>query len=140
MHLTTVEQTVRARLITSDHPDLPIRPTLRYTSAEPFAVHIDFPAHVSADAEGVTWMFARALLEEGLGTPAGGGDGDVRIRPHGWARTVIEFRSPLGLAMIRFSTAAVRRFLLRSYDVVEPGTEDLGPELDHGLAALLDEV
>ncbi|MFK4104533.1 SsgA family sporulation/cell division regulator [Streptomyces sp. NPDC019531] len=138
MRLTTLEQTVRARLITSDHPDLPIRPTLRYTSAEPFAVHIDFPAHVSADDEGVTWMFARALLEEGLSSPTG--EGDVRIRPHGWARTVIEFHSPLGLAMIRFSTATLRRFLLRSYDVVAPGTEDLGPELDHGLAALLDEV
>lgn len=73
MRLTTLEQTVRARLITSDHPELLVRPTLRYSSAEPFAVHIDFPAHVSADGEGVTWMFGRALLEEGLGTPAGRG-------------------------------------------------------------------
>jgi hypothetical protein len=138
MRLTTLEQTVRARLITSDHPELPVRPTLRYSSAEPFAVHIDFPAHVSADGEGVTWMFGRALLEEGLGRPAG--QGDVRIQPYGWARTVVEFHSPLGLAVIRFGTAALRRFLLRSYAVVEPGTEDLGPELDQGLAALLDEV
>jgi len=138
LRLTTLEQTVRARLITSDHPEISIRPTLRYTSAEPFAVHIDFPAHVSADGEGVTWMFGRALLEEGLGTPAG--EGDVRIRPYGWARTVIEFRSPLGLAVIRFGTAALHRFLLRTYDVVEAGAESLGPELDHGLAALLDEV
>ncbi|MFE3858001.1 SsgA family sporulation/cell division regulator [Streptomyces griseorubiginosus] len=138
MRLTTLEQTVRARLITSEHADLPIRPTLRYSAAEPFAVHIDFPAQVSADGEGVTWMFARALLEEGLGTPAG--EGDVRIRPCGRARTVIEFHSPLGLAVIRFGTTTLRRFLLRSYDVVEPGAENLGPDLDHGLAALLDEV
>ncbi|MEU1475928.1 SsgA family sporulation/cell division regulator [Streptomyces sp. NPDC001668] len=138
MRPTTLEQTVRARLITAGHPELPVRPTLRYSSAEPFAVHIDFPAHVSADGEGVTWMFGRALLEEGLGRPAG--EGDVRIRPHGWARTVIEFHSPLGLAVIRFGTATLRRFLLRSYDVVEPGAEDLGPDLDHGLASLLDEV
>jgi hypothetical protein len=138
MRLTSLQQTVRARLITDDRPELPVRPTLRYDSAEPFAVHIDFPAQVSADGEGVTWMFARALLEEGLGRPAG--EGDVRIRPAGWARTVIEFRSPLGLAEIRFGTATLRRFLLRSYDIVEPGAEDLGPDLDHGLAALLDEV
>jgi hypothetical protein len=138
MRLTSLQQTVRARLVTPDHPELPVRPTLRYSSAEPFAVHIDFPAHVSADGEGVTWMFGRALLEEGLEAPAG--VGDVRIRPCGWARTVIEFHSPLGLAVIRFGTAPLRRFLLRSYDVVEPGTENLGPDLDHGLAALLDEV
>ncbi|NEB04896.1 SsgA family sporulation/cell division regulator [Streptomyces sp. SID13726] len=138
MRLTTLHQTTRARLITADHPELPIRPTLRYTSADPFAVHIDFPAHVSADGEGVTWMFGRTLLEEGLVAPAG--DGDVHIRPYGWARTVIEFHSPLGLAVIRFGTTPLRRFLLRSYDVVRPGAEDLGPELDHGLAALLDEV
>ncbi|KQW12921.1 SsgA family sporulation/cell division regulator [Streptomyces sp. Root369] len=138
MRLTTLEQTVRARLVTSEHPELLVRPTLRYSSAEPFAVHVDFPAHVSADGEGVTWMFGRALLEEGLERPAG--QGDVRIRPYGWARTVVEFHSPLGLAVIRFGTAALRRFLLRSYAVVEPGTEDLGPELDQGLAALLDEV
>lgn len=138
MRLTSLEQTVRARLISFEHPELPIRPTLRYSAAEPFAVHIDFPAHVSADGRGVTWMFGRTLLEEGLETPAG--QGDVRIRPCGWARTVIEFHSPLGLAVIRFSTTTLRRFLLRSYDVVAPGTENLGPDLDHGLAALLDEV
>lgn len=138
MRHTTLQHIVRARLITADLPELPIRPVLRYSSADPFAVRIDFPAQVSADGEGVTWMFARTLLEEGLGTMAG--EGDVRIRPYGWARTVIEFHSPLGLAVIRFGTAALRRFLLRSYDVVEPGAEDLGPYLDHGLAALLDEV
>lgn len=138
MRLTTLQQTVRARLITPDYPELPLRPTLRYDAAEPFAVHIDFPAQVSADGQGVTWMFARALLEEGLGRPAG--EGDVRIRPCGWARTVIEFRSPLGLAVIRFGTATLRRFLLRTYDAVEMGAENLGPGLDHGLATLLDEV
>jgi hypothetical protein len=138
MRLTALQQTVRARLITPGQPELLVRPTLRYSAAEPFAVHIDFPAQVSADGEGVRWTFARALLEEGLGTPAG--EGDVRIRPYGWARTVIEFRSPLGLAVIRFGTATLRRFLLRSYDVVAPGAESLGPDLDQGLGTLLDEV
>lgn len=138
MRLTTLEHTVRARLITSDHPELPVRPTLRYDSAEPFAVHIDFPAHVSADGEGVTWMFGRELLEEGLERPAG--EGDVRIRPHGWSRTVVEFHSPLGLAVIRFHTTPLRRFLLRSYEVVAPGRENLGPGLERGLASLFDEV
>lgn len=135
MNTTTLKQPVRARLITRDYPELLVRPTLRYTSAEPFAVHIDFPAHVSADGEGLTWMFSRTLLEEGLGTPAG--VGDVHIRPCGWARTLVEFRSPLGVAVIRFSTGALQRFLLRTYDVVEPGSENLGPDFEHGLTSLL---
>ncbi len=138
MHAIVLEQPTRARLIAPDHPELPVRPTLRYTSAEPFAVHMDFPAHVSADGEGTSWMFARALLEEGLGAAAG--IGDVRIRPYGRSRTAVEVRSPHGTAEIRFATAALRRFLLRSYDVVEPGRENLGPDLDHGLMSLLDGV
>lgn len=135
---TTLEQPVRARLVTPDFAELPIRPTLRYRAAEPFAVHIDFPAHVSADEEGVTWTFARSLLEEGLDAAAG--VGDVRIRPYGRYRTVVEFHAPHGMAAIRFGTAGLRRFLLRSYGVVEPGSEQLGPELDHGLMSLLDGV
>ncbi|MCT9081474.1 SsgA family sporulation/cell division regulator [Streptomyces fulvoviolaceus] len=135
MNTTTLKQPVRARLVTPDYPELAVRPTLRYNSADPYAVHIDFPAHVSADGEGLTWMFARSLLEEGLETPAG--VGDVHIRPCGWARTILEFHSPLGLAVIRFSSGALQRFLLRTYDVVEPGTENLGPSFEHGLSSLL---
>jgi hypothetical protein len=133
-----LRQPVRARLITPDHAELPLRPTLRYTATEPFAVHIGFPADVSADGQIVTWTFARALLEEGLETPAG--IGDVRIRPHGRSRTAVEFHTSQGTAVIRFPTAALRRFLHRSYAVVEPGREDLGPDLDLGLMSLLDGV
>ena len=131
-------QPVRARLVTPDYPELPIRATLRYCAAEPFAVYVDFPAHVSDDGHGVTWTFARSLLEEGLDGAAG--IGDVRIAPCGRSRTVLEFHAPHGMAAIRFGTASLRRFLQRSYAVVEPGSEDLGPELDHGLMSLLDGV
>lgn len=138
----TLEQPVRARIVTPGHPELPVRPTLRYDAAEPFAVHIDFPAYVSAEADGVTWTFARSLLEEGLeeGLDAVAGIGDVRIRPCGRSRTAVEFHAPHGMAVIRFGTASLRRFLLRTYAVVEPGREDLGPELDLGLMSLLDGV
>ncbi|MFE6172485.1 SsgA family sporulation/cell division regulator [Streptomyces sp. NPDC056464] len=134
----TVEQPVRARLVSPGFPDLPIRPTLRYSATEPFAVRIDFPAHVSEDERGATWTFARSLLEEGLDAAAG--IGDVRIEPCGRSRTIIEFHAPHGMAAIRFAAASLRRFLQRSYAVVEPGRERLGPELDHGLLSLLDGV
>jgi hypothetical protein len=44
------------------------------------------------------------------------------------------------MAVIRCGTASLRRFLHRSYGVVEPGTEDVGQALDLGLMSLLDEV
>lgn len=130
----TVEQPIGARLVTSDDRERALPATLRYTSADPLAVHIDFPAHVSLDGTDVTWTFARALLEEGLDAPAG--VGSVHIWPCGPGRTFVEFHAPQGVAMIWFSTPVLRRFLLRTYTVVEPGNEAVGVVLDQGLTSL----
>ncbi|MHC3469928.1 SsgA family sporulation/cell division regulator [Streptomyces sp. 7R007] len=134
----SLEQPARGRLITADQRELPVPATLRYTSADPLAVHLDFPPEVSLDGTAVTWTFARTLLAEGLGAPAGGGD--VHIWPCGRARTVLEFHSPFGLALLQFDTAALSRFLLRSYAVVGAGQEDLEDAVDRGLSALFDGV
>ncbi|WP_327312381.1 SsgA family sporulation/cell division regulator [Streptomyces sp. NBC_01235] len=134
----TLEQPVRARLITAEDQELPVPATLRYDSTDPFAVHVDFPPEVSLAGEEVTWTFGRALLEQGVNGPAG--SGDVHIWPCGQARTVMEFHSPLGLALLQFDTGALRRFLLRSYAVVASGREDVGAAVDQGLQALLGNV
>ncbi|MDQ0579129.1 SsgA family sporulation/cell division regulator [Streptomyces rishiriensis] len=134
----TLEQPVRARLITAEDQELPVPATLRYDSLDPFAVHVDFPREVSLAGEAVTWTFGRTLLEEGVNGPAG--SGDVHIWPCGPVRTVVEFHSPLGLALLQFDTAALRRFLLRSYAVVAAGREDVGAAVDQGLEALLGNV
>ncbi|NEA63470.1 SsgA family sporulation/cell division regulator [Streptomyces sp. SID12488] len=131
----TLEQPARARLIASEEQELPVRATLRYASTDPLAVHIDFPAEVALDGEGVSWTFARSLLEEGVRRPAGGGD--VHIWPCGPAHTVLELHSPHGLALLQFGTPALRRFLLRTFAVVAAGREDLGDAVDRGLADLL---
>ncbi|WP_327181299.1 SsgA family sporulation/cell division regulator [Streptomyces sp. NBC_01334] len=131
----TLEQPVRARLITAEDQELPVPATLRYDSTDPFAVHVDFPPEVSLAGEAVTWTFGRALLEQGVSGPAG--SGDVHIWPCGPLRTVVEFHSPLGLALLQFETGALRRFLLRSYAVVAAGREDVGAAVDQGLEALL---
>jgi hypothetical protein len=136
MRHITLEQPAGARLITDDEHELAVPLTLRYSSGDPFAVQFVFPAWVSLDGEQVTWIFARALLEEGLDTPAG--MGNVRIRPYGPSHTAVEFHSPEGIAMIRFGTAALRHFLHRTYTVTEPGREAPEPSLDRGLASLLD--
>ncbi|WP_328685366.1 SsgA family sporulation/cell division regulator [Streptomyces sp. NBC_01261] len=134
----TLEQSTRARLITAEETEIPVSATLRYVASDPLAVHLDFPPEVSLDGEGVTWTFARSLLEEGLRRPAGGGD--VHLWPCGVARTVLEFHSPFGLALLHFRTPELRRFLLRTYDVVATGQEDMGALVDRGLSALFGNV
>jgi hypothetical protein len=133
-----LEQPTRARLITAENRQLPVPATLRYTSVDPLAVHIDFPPEVSLDGAAVTWTFARTLLEEGLGGTAG--CGDVHIWPCGRALTVLEFHSPYGLALLQFDTGALRRFLLRTYAVVAAGQEDLDAAVDRGLSSLFGSV
>ncbi|WP_406213074.1 SsgA family sporulation/cell division regulator [Streptomyces canus] len=131
---TTFEQPARARLITAENQELPVPAILRYDSTDPLAVSVDFPPEVSLDGQGVTWTFARALLEEGLRGPAGGGD--VHIWPCGRSTTVVEFHSPYGLALLQFDTPSLRSFLLRTYAVVGAGQEDLGEAVEQGLSAL----
>ncbi|WP_432197876.1 SsgA family sporulation/cell division regulator [Streptomyces sp. bgisy027] len=132
MHVT-LEQPTGARLITADQ-EIALPATLRYTSGDPLAVHLDFPAHVTLDGEAATWTFARVLLGEGLRAPAG--LGTVRVRPCGTSHTYVEFHSPEGAARLRFVTADLNRFLARTYTVLAPGEETVAAELDQGLATL----
>jgi len=131
---TTIEQPARARLITAESQELPVPALLRYDSTDPLALCVDFPPEVCLDGQGVTWTFARVLLEEGLSGPAGGGD--VHIWPCGRSTTVVEFHSPYGLALLQFDTPDLREFLLRTYAVVGVGQEDLGEAVEQGLSAL----
>ena len=131
----TLEQPARALLVTAEDREVPVPASLRYSSDDPLAVHLDFPADISLSGAMVTWTFSRDLLEEGVLTPAG--TGDVHIWPCGRSRTVVELHSPYGMALLQFDTSALRRFLLRSYAVVAAGREELGPALDRGLASLI---
>ena len=77
---TTVEVETSLRLVAPDATALPVRASLRYDPADPYAVHVLFHAE-SAGGEAVSWSFARELLVTGLDEPAG--IGDVRVWP--WA-------------------------------------------------------
>ncbi|MFK4148826.1 SsgA family sporulation/cell division regulator [Streptomyces sp. NPDC004065] len=134
----TLEQPARARLITADERERPVPATLRYASADPLAVHLDFPPEASLDGDDVSWTFSRTLLADGLDQPAG--TGDVRLWPCGQSRTVLELHSPSGMALLQFDTPALRRFLLRTYAVVAPGREDVAAAVDRGLGTLFGAV
>jgi hypothetical protein len=131
----TVEQSVPAHLISNAPMPARVPVSLNYGAGDPLAVHMVFPASASLSGDGVTWTFARALLDSGLRAPAGAGD--VHIWPGGGGRTMVELRSPEGVALLRFATAELRDFLNRSYTMVPAEGEDDVFDVDAGLAELL---
>ncbi|MFI9586282.1 SsgA family sporulation/cell division regulator [Streptomyces sp. NPDC052236] len=132
---TVIEQAVQARLVASAPQMECVPATLRYDREEPFAVQMAFPAPATLEGSEVSWTFSRELLAAGVDTAAG--VGDVRVRPYGFDRTVLEFHAPEGIAMVHVRTSELRRFLERAQDMVPDGREHLFLDLDHNLAELL---
>ncbi|GAA2309598.1 SsgA family sporulation/cell division regulator [Streptomyces caniferus] len=131
---TVIDQAVQVRLIATTFGPHAVPAVLHYQPADPLAVRMFFPPEISLDGSAVDWAFARELLDEGLRRPAG--RGDVRVRPSGPDRTVMEFHAEEGVAMVQLRTADVRLFLARSYDAVPEGGEVARLGMDHGLAEL----
>ncbi|MEV0090766.1 SsgA family sporulation/cell division regulator [Streptomyces sp. NPDC050738] len=132
---TVVEQAVRARMIASA-PKMELVPaTLRYERKDPFAVQMAFPASATLAGAAVAWTFSRELLEAGIAAPAG--LGDVRIRPYGDDRTVLEFHAREGIAMVHLRTSELRRFLGRTETLVPGGCERQHLDLDQDVSQLL---
>jgi hypothetical protein len=132
---TVIEQPVEARLVAAA-PRMPSIPaTLQYDRRDPFAVRMTFPAPATLEGVEVCWTFARELLSAGLEGPEG--HGDVRVRPYGYDRTVLEFHAPEGTAVVHIHSSDVRNFLQRSTELVPVGLEHLQVDLDHGLAELM---
>ncbi|PZH04249.1 SsgA family sporulation/cell division regulator [Streptomyces sp. NTH33] len=132
---TVIEQTVQARLVAAA-PRMPTIPaTLHYDRRDPFAVRMTFPAPATLEGVEVCWTFARDLLVAGLREPEG--QGDVRVRPYGYDRTVLEFHAPEGTAVVHVRNGEIRRFLEATSELVPVGLEHLQLDLDHGLAELM---
>ncbi|MFJ3924734.1 SsgA family sporulation/cell division regulator [Streptomyces sp. NPDC090022] len=133
--ITVIEQAVQARLVATA-PKVEIVPvTLCYDRSDPFAVRMAFPAPATLEGIEVSWTFARELLEAGLDRPTG--HGDVRVRPYGAGRTVVEFHAPEGVAIVLMASADLYHFLERAASIVPPGTEHLFLDMDHSLAELM---
>ncbi|MBQ1093700.1 SsgA family sporulation/cell division regulator [Streptomyces sp. B93] len=132
---TVIEQPVEARLVAAA-PRMPNIPaTLRYDRSDPFAVRMTFPAQATLEGVEVCWTFARELLAAGLHDAEG--HGDVRVRPYGFDRTVLEFHAPEGTAVVHLHSEDVRRFLAAAGELVPLGLEHLQLDLDHDLAELM---
>ncbi|WP_327319302.1 SsgA family sporulation/cell division regulator [Streptomyces sp. NBC_01235] len=132
---TVIEQPVEARLVAAAPRMQSIPATLHYDRHDPFAVRITFPAPATLEGVEVCWTFARDLLAAGLHEAEG--HGDVRVRPYGYDRTVLEFHASEGTAVVHVHSADIRRFLQATSELVPAGTEYRQLDLDHGLAELM---
>jgi hypothetical protein len=132
---TVIEQAVEARLVAAAPRTPTVSATLHYDRSDPFAVRMTFPAAATLEGVEVCWTFARELLADGLEEEAG--QGDVRVRPYGYDRTVLEFHAPEGTALVHVRSQELRRFLNRSTALVAPGDEGRYVDLDHDLAELM---
>jgi hypothetical protein len=106
--------------------------SLRYRVTDPYAVEAVFDPRQG----GVTWIFARDLLEEGMRTQAG--KGDVKVWTHSAvgresARTYLELSPSPDTALLSLPYEEVKAFLERTFALVPEGTEQA-----HLGASLLD--
>ncbi|MEV5614007.1 SsgA family sporulation/cell division regulator [Streptomyces sp. NPDC052225] len=109
--------------------------TLRYDVRDPFAVRMSFPAPATLEGVDVCWTFARELLSTGVAESAG--TGDVRVRPYGYDRTVLEFHAVEGTAIVHVRTGELQRFLTDTAELVPAGSEALHLDMDGDLAELM---
>lgn len=134
--VAAVDQALAGQLVLDPDLSEEIQANLRYSSDDPFAVHLVFPPTVSLEGEEVEWIFARELLDDGLYEPAG--DGDLRLWPCAPGLVMLEFESPHGLALVEFSAGDLLEFLHCTYQAVPAGQEAQHVDVDAELAALLD--
>ncbi|MET7457293.1 SsgA family sporulation/cell division regulator [Streptomyces sp. NPDC005574] len=130
-----IEQPVEARLVAAAPRMSTIPAMLHYDRRDPYAVRMTFPAPATLEGVEVCWTFSRELLAAGLHAPQG--HGDVRVRPYGYDRTVMEFHAPEGTAVVHVMTGELRRFLRATGELVPVGLEYLQLDLDHDLAQLM---
>ena len=129
-----VEAAVQLRLVVADAAAVPLPVSLRYSSADPYAVRAVF----SGDGMEVEWVFALELLRTGLTCPVG--DGDVHVWPSwgtGRELLMISLSSPDGQAVLEAGAEDVRSFLDRTTLVVPDGEESGYLDMDAALARLL---
>ncbi|HVE73614.1 MAG TPA: SsgA family sporulation/cell division regulator [Mycobacteriales bacterium] len=135
-NIATVSADLELRMVVPGEPSLPVVASLHYTAEDPWAVSVTFAGEDMPAP--ITWLFARALLTEGVSGLVG--DGDVRVWPSGRAegRVVsIAMTSPSGAAVFETDRNSLVEFLQQTYLAVPTGCEGERVDLDAELALLL---
>jgi hypothetical protein len=123
----TVNAEIQVSLVVPSATALPVRATLAYDAADPYAVRISFH---TGTGDAVQWTFARQLLTDGVTSPTG--QGDVRTWPANGDRgpvVCLSLSSPSGSALVEFLTM--------TYAAVPTGTEGEHVDVEAELAELM---
>ncbi len=127
--MTAISTFVVLRLVDGNQGQAPAY--LRYNTADPYTVHLDFGTTDDTGQPNV-WTFARDLLADALTQPAG--YGDVRCGAAGeWFYITLANTSTA--VTFRCQTRTVRSFLVETEDLVPYGSEAIN--FDAELDALL---
>ncbi|MGV9455385.1 SsgA family sporulation/cell division regulator [Streptomyces sp. NPDC003635] len=114
----------------------PLRADLSYDPADPLFVTFVFRPRGDV---AVSWQISRDLLRDGLLRPSG--TGDVRIWPtlhRGRAVTRMRLRGRGASALFQACLPELQDWLMRTYELVPPGTELDDADWDAAFRALLD--
>ena len=139
-HIATVSAELELRLVVPGGPSLPVLATLRYETADPWAVRVGFQTGgTEAGNDGVVeWMFARQLLTDGVAKTVG--EGDIRVWPSVIGRehfVNLAMASPSGSALFEIDRDALVEFLQQTYLAVPTGAEEEVVDIDAEIAILL---
>jgi hypothetical protein len=131
----TVSAELQVALVVPGATALPIRASMTYDAADPYAVKIAFH---TGTGDAVQWTFARQLLTDGVTSPAG--QGDVRTWPATSERgpvVCLSLSSPSGNALFEVPVPELVEFLTMTYAAIPTGTEADHVDVDAELAELL---
>lgn len=134
----TISSELQLRLVVPGSAPMPVRAGLSYEACDPYAVQVSFYAGSEVAADVVQWTFARQLLTDGLGAPAG--HGDVQVWPSssaGEAVACLSLSSPSGRALFEVPVPELVEFLTMTYEAVPTGGESAHVDVDAELAQLL---
>lgn len=133
-HTEQVRAQLQLRLRVAGGQAHPVATEFVYDPSDPYAVRARFGAGTNA----VEWIFARALLVDGLTKPCG--EGDVVVWPSKDERgpvVMLQLIAPDSRALFQIEAGPLRAFLDRSHRLVPAGEEHSRVDFDAELALLL---
>lgn len=132
---TTVTRELTVQLVAPGDGSVFLPVVLHYDVSDPYAVHANFR---TGQGDGVSWVFARELLTQGIHLASG--DGDVRVWPSWSAGNEVVFiglTSPDGEALLQAPTRELLDFLDRTYALCASGQEFDHLDVDRAIESLL---
>lgn len=133
MRTDVVEQ---HQFVTLNGCGTPVFSRWTYLAGDPYVVNLSFRTD---RGRWIEWSFARDLVVEGLGRPAG--LGDVRVRPDFEFPDevlVIELESPDGYALVEMCRTDAEGFVEDTRDLVPLGAESDLLDIDAFIAQIIE--